>query len=86
MAVHEQTRSSRRSSRHSTKGRPLLEDLSRRALDALFPSASRWWAWARGSAAAALGVTLKRRASEPNKLAREAITDALMVLACPDGC
>ena len=58
-------------------------DLSRRALDALFPSASRWWAWVRGSAAAALGVPTQAIQRASNKLAREAITDALMVLALP---
>jgi hypothetical protein len=59
------------------------EDLGRRALDALFPSASRWWAWVRGSTAAALGVPTRAIQRASSRLAREAITDSLMVIALP---
>ena len=46
-------------------------------------SASRWWAWARGSAAAALGVPTRAIQRASSRLAREAITDSLMVMALP---
>jgi len=59
------------------------EELGRRALDALVPSASRWWGWARGSAAAALGIPTRAIQRASNRLAREVVTETLMVLALP---
>ena len=83
IGLHEQTRLQPEILEALDAGSTTQEDLSRRALDALFPSASRWWAWVRGSAAAALGVPTQGIQRASNKLAREAITDALMVLALP---
>jgi hypothetical protein len=58
-------------------------DLGRRALEALVPSASRWWGWARASAGAALTVPARAIQRASSKLAREVITANLMVLALP---
>jgi hypothetical protein len=83
IGLHEQTRLQPEILKALDAASTTQEDLGRRALDALFPSASRWWAWARGSAAAALGVATRAIQRASNRLAREAITDALMVLALP---
>jgi len=58
-------------------------DLGRRALEGLFPSASRWWAIVRGPVAAAVGVWARAIQRAASKLAREAITDSFMVLSLP---
>jgi hypothetical protein len=59
------------------------ERLGRRALEALFPSAARWWPVFRRPAAAALGVFAARAQRAASGLAREAITDSFMVLSLP---
>jgi hypothetical protein len=59
------------------------EDLGRRALEALFPSATGWWPVFRGPAAALLSVPARALQRAASRLAREAITDALMVLSLP---
>jgi hypothetical protein len=59
------------------------EDLGRRALTALFPSATRWWTIVRAPAAAAAGAWARAVQRAASTLAREAITDSFMVLALP---
>ena len=59
------------------------EDLGRRVLEALFPSATGWWAVVRGPAATAIGVWARAIQRSASRLAREAITDSLMVLTLP---
>jgi hypothetical protein len=59
------------------------ENLGRRALEALFPSAPRWWPVVRGPAAAAIGVLARAIQRAASRLAREAITDSFMVLTLP---
>jgi hypothetical protein len=83
IGLHEQTRLQPEILEALDAASATREDLGRRALDALFPSASRWWAWARSSAAGALGVPAQAIQRASNELAREAITDALMVLSLP---
>jgi hypothetical protein len=58
-------------------------DLGRRALAAVFPSATRWWPVVRRPAAAALGVWARAIQRAANGLAREAITDSFLVLTLP---
>ena len=58
-------------------------DLGRRALEALFPSATRWWPFVRRPAAAAIGVLARAVQRASSRLAREAITDSFMILALP---
>jgi hypothetical protein len=59
------------------------ENLGRRALEALIPSATRWWRVVRAPAAAALGLPARAIQRAASRLAREAITDSFMVLALP---
>jgi hypothetical protein len=59
------------------------EDLSRRALEALFPSAARWWAVVRRPAAALVGVFAAGVQRVASRLAREVITESFMVLSLP---
>jgi hypothetical protein len=59
------------------------EDLGRRALRALFPSAPRWWRVLEGPAAALTGLSARGLQRASSRLAREVITDSLMVLALP---
>ena len=62
---------------------PRKQDLGGRALDALFPSAPRWWPVVRGPAAAAIGVSARALQRDTSTLARAAITDSFMVLSLP---
>jgi hypothetical protein len=59
------------------------EDLGRRALKALVPSAERWWSLFRRPAAAAAGVVAAGAQRSASRLAREVITESLMVLSVP---
>jgi hypothetical protein len=59
------------------------EDLGRRALEALFPSAARWWPAVAGPAAVAIGLWARAIQRTSSRLAREVITDSLMVLTLP---
>jgi hypothetical protein len=83
IGLHEQTRLQPQILEALDSATTTEEELGRRALDALFPSASRWWGWLRGSAAAALGIPTRAIQRASNRLAREAITATLMVLALP---
>ena len=60
------------------------EDLGRRALEALFPSAARWWPVVRRPAAAAAGVVAGGVQRSASRLAREVITEAFMVMSLPE--
>ena len=64
---------------HATK-----EDLGRRALEAVFPSATRWWAIVRRPAVAVAGVVAAGAQRASSRLAREVITESLMVMSLPD--
>ena len=59
------------------------EDLGRRALEAVFPGARDWKPLLRGPAAAALGIVASAVQRASSRLAREVITEALMVLSLP---
>ena len=59
------------------------QDLGRRVLEALFPSATRWWPIVRRPAAGTIGVVARAIQRAASRLAREAITDSFMVLALP---
>ena len=59
------------------------EDLGRRALEALVPSAERWWAIVRRPAASVVGAVAAAVQRQASRLAREAITESLMVLSLP---
>ncbi len=63
---------------HATK-----EDLGRRALEAVFPSARRWWPVVRRPAAAVVGMVAAAVQRASSNLAREVITDSFMVMSLP---
>jgi hypothetical protein len=83
IGFHEQTRLQPQILEALDAASATQHDLGLRALAALFPSATRWWAFVRGPAAATIGVAAKAIQRAASKLAREAITDSLMVLAVP---
>jgi hypothetical protein len=59
------------------------EDLGRRTLEALFPSAARWRSAAKRPASVVAGVIGAGAQRTASRLAREAITESLMVLSLP---
>jgi hypothetical protein len=59
------------------------EDLGRRTLDALFPSAPRWRTVVRRPAAAAVGVVAAAEQRAASRVAREVISDCLLTLSLP---
>jgi hypothetical protein len=59
------------------------EDLGRRALEALVPSAARWWSFVRRPVGAVVGVVAAGAQRSASRLAREVITDSFMVLSLP---
>jgi hypothetical protein len=59
------------------------EDLGRRALEAVFPSAARWWPLLRRPAAAAVGMFAAGAQRAASRLAREVITESFLVLSLP---
>jgi len=83
IGLHEQTRLQPQILEALDAAYATQEDLGRRTLEALFPSATRWWAVARGPVAAAIGLWARAIQRASSRLAREAITDSLMVLTLP---
>jgi hypothetical protein len=59
------------------------KDLGRRALEAVFPSAARLWPAVKRPAAVVVGVVASGAQRAASRLAREVITESLMVLALP---
>ena len=59
------------------------EDLGRRTLEALFPSAARWWPVARRPATAVASVVASGAQRSASRLAREVITESFMVMSLP---
>jgi hypothetical protein len=59
------------------------EDLGRRALEALFPSATHLWPAVRRPIAAVVGAVASSTQRAASNLAREVITDSFMVLSLP---
>jgi hypothetical protein len=59
------------------------ERLGLRALEALFPSARRWWPVVRRPAAAVAGAFAAGAQRAASRLARETITESFMVLSLP---
>lgn len=83
IGVHEQTRLQPEICEALDAAYATQQDLGRRALEALFPSAARWWPVVRGPAAAAVGVVAAGVQRDASRLAREVITDSLMILSLP---
>jgi hypothetical protein len=83
IGLHEQTRLQPEIRESLDAAYATQEDLGRRALELLFPSAARWWPVLRRSAAAVVGVVAAGAQRAASRLAREAITESLMVLSLP---
>jgi hypothetical protein len=83
IGFHEQTRLQPEIREALDAGYATQRDLGRRALVALVPSATRWWAVVRRPAAAVVGAAARGPQRLASKLAREAITESFMVLSLP---
>jgi hypothetical protein len=83
IALHEQARLQPEIREALDSAHATHEDLGRRVLEALFPSAERSWPIVRVPAAAAIGVVAAGFQRTASRVAREAITDSLMVLSLP---
>jgi hypothetical protein len=59
------------------------QDLGRRALTALWPSAVRWWPIAARPAAVVVGITAAGVQRASSRLAREVITESFLTLSLP---
>jgi hypothetical protein len=83
IGLHEQTRLQPQIREALDSAEATEEDLGRRVLDAVFPSAARAWPLMRTAAAFATGVVAAGFQRMSSKVSREAITGALMVLTLP---
>ena len=83
IGLHEQTRLQPEIRDALDAAHATQQDLGRRALEALFPSATRWWPALRRPAGAAIGLIAARLQRASSRVAREAITDSFMVLTLP---
>jgi hypothetical protein len=83
IGLHEQTRLQPEIREALDAAYATQEDLGRRALEALFPSAARWWPAFRRPAAAGAGILTAGAQRAASKLAREVITESFMVLSLP---
>jgi hypothetical protein len=83
IGLHEQTRLGPAIREALDAGSATKEDLGRRTLVALFPTAARWWPFGRRPAAAVAGAAAARVQRAASRLAREVVTDSLMVLSLP---
>ena len=83
IGLHEQTRLQPEIREALDAAYATHEDLGRRALVALFPSAPRWWPVIRGPAATVVGVVAKGAQRAATRLAREVISESFMVLSLP---
>jgi hypothetical protein len=83
IGLHEQTRLQPQILEALDAAFATQEDLGWRTLQALFPSAPRWWRVLEAPASALTGLSARAVQRSSSRLAREVITDSLMVLALP---
>jgi len=83
IGLHEQTRLQPEIREALNAAYATQEDLGRRALEALVPSAARWWSVFRRPAIAVVGVVAAGAQRSASRLAREVITESFMVLSLP---
>ncbi|HEX7309544.1 MAG TPA: hypothetical protein VF232_00060 [Gaiellaceae bacterium] len=83
IGLHEQTRLQPEILEALDTSTTTPRDLGLRALDALFPSAKRWWPAVRRPVAAVVGASARAVQRASSRIAREAVTDSFMVLALP---
>ena len=84
IGFHEQTRLQPEIRKALDAAYATKQDLGRRALEAAFPSAPRWWPVVRRPAAAVAGVVAAGAQRAASNLAREAITESFMVMSLPE--
>jgi hypothetical protein len=84
IGFHEQTRLQPQIREALDAAYATQKDLGRRALEALFPSAGRWWPVVRRPAAAVVGVVAGGVQRSASRLAREVITESFMVMSLPE--
>jgi hypothetical protein len=83
IGLHEQTRLQPEIREALDAAYATQEDLGRRALTAVVPSAERWWSLFRRPAGAVAGVVAAGAQRSASRLAREVITESFMVLTLP---
>ena len=83
IGLHEQTRLQPEIRESLDAAYATQEELGRRVLEALVPSARRWWSIIRRPAIAIFGVVAAGLQRSATRLAREVITESFMVLAIP---
>ena len=83
VGLHEQTRLQPQILEAMDAAQATEQDLGRRVLDAVFPSAVRAWPILRAPAALAAGLVAAGFQRTSSKVSRESITDSLMVLTLP---
>lgn len=83
IGLHEQTRLDEQIGEALNEPLETQEELGLRALVAVFPSARRWWKAIRLPAAALFGAFARALQRASTRLAREVITESLMVLSLP---
>jgi hypothetical protein len=83
VGLHEQTRLQSEIREALDAAYATQEDLGRRSLEALFPSAARWWSVVRRPATAVVGAVAAGAQRSASRLAREVITESFMVLSLP---
>ena len=83
IGFHEQTRLQPQIREALEAAYATKEDLGRRTLEAVFPSAARLWPVVQAPAAALVGVVAAGAQRSASRLAREVITESLMVLSLP---
>jgi hypothetical protein len=83
IGFHEQTRLQPEIREALDAGSATEKDLGRRALEALFPSAERWWPVLRRPAAAVAGTFAAAAQRASSRVARELITESFLVLSLP---
>ncbi|HKG43283.1 MAG TPA: hypothetical protein VKB10_03435 [Gaiellaceae bacterium] len=83
IGFHEQTRLQPEICEALDAAHTTQEDLGRRALEALAPSAERWWSIVRRPAAAVAGAAAAGAQRSASRLAREVITESFLVLSLP---
>jgi hypothetical protein len=84
IGLHEQTRLQPEIREALDAAYATKEDLGRRALEALFPSAARWWPVVRRPAIVVVSFVAGGVQRSASRLAREVITDSFMVMSLPE--
>ena len=83
IGLHEQTRLQPEIREAIDAAYATQEDLGRRSLEALVPSAARWWPVVRRPASAVVGLLATGAQRSASSLAREVITESFMTLSLP---